>query len=319
MYCKAAINAATIGTKLFTVAGDISHSYLSRMSGCFFNIDLMTDYELEDPYDLVLNNKWTLDKFLQMQEGLYSDLDNNGIKSRGDMFGTIADGPQIDCTQYSGGIRFCDHDENHLPRLSADVTSERIVKIVDYWIAIFKNGNIVSTDDTWYWDNGHCVFYIYPLAHVTSEAMRNAEFRYGFVPQPKFDENQENYVTSLTNYFSFWCIPKVTPDGELSATLIECMSSEGYHYITPAVFETAYKYKYTDDETLRQAEIFEILRANVYVDFGKICTLSLSSIPSSLYRDVVISGTNNYLSRFASSRRPLENGLKKLIEEITGS
>lgn len=316
-YCHSAVEAATVGKKTYCVAGAISHSYLSRMAGCFFNSDILNASKLEDPYDLVLSNKWTLDKFLEMQTGLWIDLDGNGIKSAADQFGVHTDNPQIDTLQYSSGLVYCDYDENHIPKISADVSGDKISKVIDKWLLILENGYISSTDDTACFTTGRAAFYIYPLAHVCSEGMRNATFTFGFVPQPKYDAEQENYIVSLTNYFSFWGIPTAVPNNDMSAYLIECLSSEGYRTIVPAVFETAYKYKYTSDATNRQATIFDEMRENVHVDFGKICTLSMGNVPATLFYSVVSSGTNNYLVRYKANKKTVENGLADAIKGLS--
>lgn len=316
-YRHAVINACSIGNKIFTVAGDISHSSIARISGVFFNADMIKEYSLDDPYDLVLGNEWVMTKFIEMNQNLYTDLNSNGTRDKGDSFGLICDNIMLDCAQYAGGVKFISKDADNNPVLSEDLKGEKIIQLIDLWInAIAASGMNVDNDDTSVWVDGKTVFYLYPLAYVRNEKWKTLDYTYGFVPQPKFDTAQENYITSLTNYFSLWGIPAVVKNEDMSAQLIECMSSEGYHYITPAVFETAYKYKYTNDETSRQSRIFDILRENIYCDFGKICAASLNNLPNHLFADTVQSGYNNFTQKIAATKRQLEKSLKAIIENV---
>ncbi|MBE6611214.1 MAG: hypothetical protein E7632_01875 [Ruminococcaceae bacterium] len=56
------VESASIAGSLYFTMGDISSSSISRMQGLFFNNSLLTDYKLENPYELVVDGKWTLDK-----------------------------------------------------------------------------------------------------------------------------------------------------------------------------------------------------------------------------------------------------------------
>lgn len=87
-------NEATVGGKLYFVSGDISTNVLYFMYATFFNKKLITQYNLENPYDLVAANKWTLEKYIGMCSGLYNDLNSNGVKDYGDSFGQSYPGSQ---------------------------------------------------------------------------------------------------------------------------------------------------------------------------------------------------------------------------------
>lgn len=78
------IEQAVIKDKLYFASGDISANVIYMMYVTFFNKSIAEDYNLASPYDLVLNDEWTMDKMFELSTGVYQDLDGDGVKSEGD-------------------------------------------------------------------------------------------------------------------------------------------------------------------------------------------------------------------------------------------
>ena len=53
----------------------------------FFNKKIITDLNLESPYDLVLDQKWTLDKLEELGRAASRDADTNGVYDQNDTYG----------------------------------------------------------------------------------------------------------------------------------------------------------------------------------------------------------------------------------------
>jgi len=174
-----------------------------------------------------------------------------------------------------------------------------------------------DTDDTTIFDEGRAIYYIFPLGHVQDASLRSSNITFGFVPQPKYDEQQENYIASVTNAVTMWGIPLVVEDIERCGALMECLGSEGYRKVMPAVFEQAFGLKYNSDASGRQTQIFDMLRENIHFDLGKVFNDSLfQNIPNSVYSDCIWNGSNNYTSRMASSKRAINKGLSNLLKKM---
>lgn len=67
-----------IADKLFITTGDISILDNECTMVMFFNKDMIEQYALESPYDLVNSHKWTLDKVGEMASLVTNDTDGNG-------------------------------------------------------------------------------------------------------------------------------------------------------------------------------------------------------------------------------------------------
>ena len=56
---------------------------------------------------------------------------------------------------------------------------------------------------------------------------------------------------------------------------MECLASEGYRQVTPAVFETVMQYQTSASPEM--AEMLELIRDTAWFDFGRIYSSDLSS------------------------------------------
>lgn len=119
------ISEATINNKLYFVSGDISTMMLHMMYGTFFNKDILTKYGLEDPYELVQNGTWTLNKMIEMCTGVYSDLDGDNTKSVNDQYGCEVTTINIDGYFASSGIKLVGKDESGTPIISPSFGAKR--------------------------------------------------------------------------------------------------------------------------------------------------------------------------------------------------
>jgi len=318
-YLQPSVEMGTIGDKVYFLTGDMSFSFLSRQSVVIFNNDLIQRYNLEDPYDLVLADKWTLDKLGEMSNGVYEDLNANGGRDEEDLYGIVGDKLQIDCTYYSAGFRWVTKDADNMPVISQDVYSEEVSKLVDKWISIFQNGGyVIKNDSVKEFESGNAIFWLYPTVGVTRGVLKeSADFTFGIVPQPKRDASQEKYIGSTTNYYTLWGCPIAVQDTEISGALLEVLAEEGNKTIIPAVFEQAYKLKYNSDESGRQSQIFDILKTNVICDMGKAFSAQLASVPTNAYSSAIGGLYNNYLTVVKGSQRQIDRSFKKIVDAFS--
>ena len=86
-YDQACITDATLYNTLFYVTSSMLILDDDSTGAIVFNKKLITDFGLDNPYDLVLNGTWTLDKLSEMAEVTASDLDGDGEATLADRFG----------------------------------------------------------------------------------------------------------------------------------------------------------------------------------------------------------------------------------------
>lgn len=320
-YYESATMAGTLckGYTYFT-AGDLSYNALARMSGVFFNQALVTDYNLEDPYDMVLEGVWTIDKMHEVISGLYVDLDGDGRQSQGDQYGVMVANDQMQTLYYGTGSHFIEHDADDNPVLSDDIYSERTVTILEKYLSLFSEEAAFKNsigDDPTIFDEGRALFYIYPLGHVSEGGLRESNISYGFIPQPKIDEGEETYHASVTNAVTLFAIPLVIESDERASAVFEALASEGYRQVSPVVFEQAYKAKYNYDDSARQTTIFDMIRQNAVFDLGKIFSNDLfSGFSNGVIGDFIWNNRDNYSSQVKSMTKVWNKKMDKLTEKL---
>lgn len=315
---KSLQSEATCGGKLYFCSGDISTYMIYYMYAMYFNKQLVIDYALEDPYDLVQENKWTLDKMLSMTEGVYQDTNGDGKKDLGDVYGFGTHTTYVDPFYFSVGLRTTAKDENDIPVISdafgGEKTHELLITLVDWfdtndaWLEksdYANTGNMFAEGRSLFTDNE----FMYTVTYL-----RSSDVNFGVVPMPKYDEEQQDYYTVMSFPYSLYGIPVDAADPDMSAAVMEALGSEGYRTVSPALFETAFKAKYAQDD--KTAQMFDIIRSSVVFDFGRVFNDSMQSMTFSMFRDAVGSGNTNWVSTYQSKEKALNSNLQAVVDAL---
>lgn len=308
----------TINDKLYFISGDIATTLLYQMMFMIYNNDLGEQFNLTNPQELAMQGKWTQEVLFTMAENIYADLDNDGVKSEGDQYGLFSiNHPNLDIFYMGADMSYVEPDANGNLQLSDDILSEKALGIIDKLISLYTNSN-----DGWYknsvssssiYAQGNSLFYN-TTGQVLSQSFRSADMNYSILPAPKYDEAQEHYRTAVAFTHTMYCIPIDAKNTAMSGAVLECMASEGYRNVTPALFETAFKYQYSNSQY--DADIFEIIRDNVVFDICRPFFDSMggdASSPVRIWRKQIESGTN----QLASASKTYERVWLKSLENIS--
>ncbi len=309
---------ATCGDKLYLCSGDISTYMIYYLYGVYFNKQLVIDHSLENPYDLVKEGSWTFDKMLSMAAGVGQDLNGDGKKDLGDVYGFETHTTYIDPFYFGYGLRTTDKDANDIPVISdlfgGEKTHELLIKLVEF----FKTG------DGWLekssYDNSNAIFlegralftdheFTYAVLHL-----RDSDISYGIVPMPKYDEKQKDYYTVMSFPYSLYGIPVDAKDTDMSAAVMECLASESYRTVSPALFESGFKAKYAQDDEASQ--MFDLIRSTVMFDFGRVFNDNMSSMTYSIFRSAVSDGKTDWISTYTGKEKSLVSALDKVVQAL---
>ena len=99
-----------IADKVFFSTGDISILDNECTMVMFFNKELVTDYTLDDPYTLVREKKWTIDKVGEMAAAVTHDVDGDGKMTDADAWGMTAAFNAPISLYFASGERIVDKD-----------------------------------------------------------------------------------------------------------------------------------------------------------------------------------------------------------------
>ena len=188
--------------------GDFLTTSLDETVGLFFNRALLESYNLEDPYELVNTNKWTLDKFAEMGASVSTDLNGDGKFNDQDRYSLL--GIRFNVYPmfiYGTGESYVKKDENDIPYLSTN--SERFMSAYEKVVDICH-----SDGDNFFYDadirtstmgvenhrvqeimfpNNQALFWVECVCWARE--LRAMEQNFGVVVPPMYDETQEQYYS----------------------------------------------------------------------------------------------------------------------------
>jgi len=323
------INDMTIGSdKLMFVTGDIATGWLARLSTMYFNKNLYSENfgNTDEMYKLVLDGKWTLDKFGEMVKGMYADLNGDGKAGDEDRYGLITHTvSQTDHFTYASGIRATARDADGLPYLIFN--NEKTVTFVDKLYNLYYNnpGTFVVPTSHSNFNNifnekfaaGETLFIANTLG--TSEQLRYVETDFGMIPFPKFDEKEPSYLALVHDTAPLMCVPVTNFNDELVGAALEEMAYKGYMYMTPAFFETALKNKYMRDSDDMAMKCVDIIRENAVTDFLYVYNYNLSGGAfvngmGLIMRDLMGAKSSDFVSKYEKLEQKTVEGIDKIID-----
>lgn len=309
------IERATINDKLYFCSGDISANTLYMMYTCFVNTDLLEQYHLQNPQELVPSGKWTYDKFFEMCAGVYIDDDGIEGKSVGDQFGYMTSGIHVDPWFYGTGVNIIDNVDGE-PVINNDFyTGNKLLDTIDR-----LNTLLWASNDGLYtskvqhqieFNNGNLLFAM-DRCRITITRFESTDLHFVVVPSPKYSEEQEKYYTTLGNPFTLYAVPKGCKVLEEVGATLEVMASESYRQVTPALFEITLKYKKVNDET--SGAMYDIVREGLVFDIGRIFN-SLFGMQGA-FRGQISGNSNTWSSFIGSQKRALNSSLNKLLDSF---
>lgn len=299
---------ASINHKLYMASGDISTNMLYMMYVMYYSKDLITNNNLDDPYALVDAGTWTIDKMIEMAEVMRSDADadskNYGIATSSNV--------HYDSFFYGAGLRTLDKDENDQLIISDLFGSEKAINTADKMQDLWNGGLGTREKGGAVFHDGRSLFYVDRASYASSQ-LGDTDMPFGVIPMPKYSVDQTDYSTCLGFPYTLYAISAGSQHGEAAAYLLEALASEAYRTVTPALFEVSMKVRYVDDPIA--ARMFDIIRAGVSFDVGRIYTSSLENITYNVFRNAV-DGKAAFATTYPRKAPILKGLLKKFNEQF---
>ena len=267
---QAANRQLTIGERTYFTAGDISYIDDNFTYAIVFNKDMALSHNLEDMYKLVDDGKWTYEKLYEFSKKVTS-LDSVDGFSEDDVYGFLGYVDTIWMSFSSTGATIAAIGSDG--QLGLTLNSEKNFKIITDWTEFgsdesFLNWQLKPGAGDWkgIYQKNQALFFGATIDGIYK--LRNTDVNYGFLPWPKYDENQENYTSGMApNHISLFCVPDIGDDEhrERASILIEAIS-----YYSDMVTVGFYE-KNLHGKTVRDDEsnkTLDIIFANKIFDLG---------------------------------------------------
>ena len=306
----------TLFDTLYFLAGDICVSEIAQGLCFFYNKDMFNEFfgsQGIDIYQVVEDQKWTVDYMTNLVSNVWVDENNDGIISDGDVVGlsggaNMSGSGYMDCWVPAMGIRLTTMVDGY-PELTFynEHTVEAYEKVQRLYI---NNPGTLRADGLSQTSflNGNQMFNM--SIFNSGEGFRNMQDDYGVLPIPKFDEEQDDYHSAFHNSASLLVVLSTCQETEKVGATLELMAAESYKQVTPAYFEICLQGKYSDEP--EDAEMYDrIINSFVYTFGFCYSTKSLAGI-GSLFRDI----DADIAQRYEQNKIKYQTSLDELIDKL---
>ena len=310
--------------RLYAATSPLQLSSLGLTWTLLFNKEMLDEYKLEYPYQLVRDGKWTLDK-LNEYFGITANL--NGDESfvfngAGNAVYGIAAHKTTAAYMFliSAGNSLLSHDsKGALVYNGADEhffnTIDKLVDTLNYSAghAYFNDADSMTEPSSYYY-----LFVNNRAAFVTTElkgthVLRGMKADYGILPTPKYDENQKEYITFASENIHRLVIPVTNDDLSRTGVILDALSYESKKDILPLYYNQTISQKGLRDED--SIEMLNLINSTRMTEVGKIFGITSSLI--STVTTAVQEGNKEVASIVATAESAVKANLEKLLDAIT--
>ena len=321
------MDQCALGGVHYALTGDINLVDDDCIWLIYFNKRLGQEYKVGDLYKMVYDGKWTIDALKTACANASVDLNGDGVLDYKDQWGLVASKNSAASLLWAAGGSLGKMKPDHTMELT--MSQEHNINVMERIFNLFADKNAVLVIDrdipssidggtNWTYSynmfiNGRSLFYGYPI--YTMVNFREMEDDFGYLPCPKYDEDQKEYYSIAQEWVApAMLAPRSASDPERTSIILEAMASAGQYYVVPAYYDVVLARKYARDD--QSAKIIDILRANRQFDlvyaynFGS----ARNSVSSTLTAD-----SNTIASTFASIQPAVMTAYETTYQAIIDS
>ncbi|MBE6633818.1 MAG: hypothetical protein E7620_05695 [Ruminococcaceae bacterium] len=224
-----------IGDKVYFLEGDYTVYDELRTYVVLYNKRLYESYnyytEYGTLYDMVENQTWTLEKMMEMSEGLYSDENHNNVRDEFDKYGIVGALNFTWCAFLGSGLKTISNNNGELTLMIKDASFyQRTYDVLEAVTEMCIDEDILQPQlmqhaDVWtaasnVFENNQALFRATTLSAATR--LSNMSAKFGLVPIPAFSEDQGGYFGWATSdSHTPLSMPRTVEDKEETAEILE--------------------------------------------------------------------------------------------------
>ena len=315
------IEEYNIGGKQYTAVGDICFFAKAAPIVNFFNKQLLAEHKLENPYQLVYDGKWTLDKMIEMSTAAARDLNGNQEVDIDDCFGLIGERSGVPYFMVGCGVDFSKRGKDDTIEMT--LYSEHATNVLEKLIPFMRTKNICMNDTDWKHDvsvftevftptfmGNRSLFFSNQLLMALDFRAMEADF--GVLPMPKYDAAQKEYHSTTNTYWrDNVVVPVTNGDLEMTGHVIDAMGYYSQQLVTPAFIDTTVLGKSVRDDD--SANMIQIIYDTMQYDIARL--FDWGGIRDKLMK-MFDAASTNFASEYAAIEPNIKAAMEKTMEEL---
>jgi len=309
------LDALTLGDTMLMYSNYASYFTSASVYAIFANMDLIDQYGMEHPHDLLNQNRWTIDQLISMTKNANDDVNGDGIMDQENDIWGFSNVSYIYCYFDGWNVEIYDKTEDG-QALYVNV-GEEVANIMEKMYGWFcESPGVFHSPDPFLeiteeimFGNKNSIF-AYMCVEQTEDLM-DTSISYAILPLPKLDETVPEYYSGTQDRPH--CVPKAYPKDQydMLGYILEAMAISGYERIYPAYVETALKYRYSPTEG--DSKVIDMLFQNRILSFSWL--YSNYMFPR-MMDDLLSKDTFTYSSYIAQGLKRNEAWVKRLQDKM---
>ncbi len=308
----------SIAGKLYVAAGEISLSYFDSVMPLAMNLQMVEDFGLKNPYELVRSGNWTMDEMGQMLTTVSADVNGDEKYTlEDDRFGMFGMSEEYAALCIGSGYNIIQKDENDIPYLA--IANEGFINAFSEAIRVLNQPNVfanyrlpqfpVAGGDLSTFTSGRALFFSDVLYWIYG--LRDMEDNFAILPRGKYDVTQKEYYSYVHESSALMGIP-VTVDADQCGYVLETLSCESHKTVIPEYYNTVLSAKYARDTD--SIEMLDIVFTNRISDLG--CIYNWGNVYSTL-KTMGEKGNTDIASTAAKMEQSVASAIEKVVKAYT--
>jgi len=308
----------------YAVTGDFNFYNKGAPICNFFSKKLVEDLILDDPYTLVRDGKWTIDKMIEYATAAARDLNGDGqMIAEDDCWGFMSEPSTASFFIRGANQRLSERTDDDIKII---FNTEKTATVVEKIITLMRNKSVSLYSGDHSSNYSNVFFELFLPKFTNNEAMfysnqilvalnlRNMDADFGILPLPKYDEAQDEYVNATNNWWhTFTFVPMTNGELDMTGIVLNALGYYSQQIITPAFIDQTVMSKAIRDND--SAEMIEMIYDTQDYDIAAYYNWgSINSLASTL-----VGNTNTgFASEYAKIEPNVETKLAETIAQLKG-
>lgn len=275
-----------------------------------FDKTLAADWDRAFLYEDVLNEVWTLERFMELSAGMFQDMDGDAKPSEYDMYGIcILDRENLNSFLPASDVKVVLSDENGNYSVDHLEYNDKLFALCDRIMELYTSMDVHA------YKPGQASNQTYPnaLFYLCNTAMldriKQKEIEFGILPYPKWDMDQDGYRSRSRN--GFMCVPKSIMNPDMVGDVLELL---GYYSSDVKDAYCAQLLKAYDSED--DARMLDIIWESQVTDMGYILRDRSSNLDQLVSIPAVTCEKGNHVaSTIKANLSPARKYLEKTLNQ----
>ena len=307
---KKSVDNFEVGGRIYMATGAITNRYVYAPYAMLFNRNLIVDLEMDDPYRMVEDGEWTFENFAMMIEDTYVD-DGNEEVGLEDFYGLAPASDSETAYYFACGGQLVAKDGDELIPVYENEDNYDILQMV---IDMYRTEDVLEFKSTYdsnvTFNDGRAIFHSTALCDITM--LSEMKDRYGIVPMPMLDEDQESYISNANRSISTMAVfPRSVYDTEKVGLIVEALAAVSQYTSLDKQYDTVLLSRQALDAQSKKN--LQLVVESVSYDWGYAYDIGrLKTIVAS----AILNGSTGVADEYASIRDLVTSGIADLLAKF---